>query len=585
MSSFLDLPNEILYLVVENLPRSEVQALNITCKTLHARIEPLLYASFDWTWEPNPGLPQTNEWPQKHCSLVLLLRSILEKPQLATYIRSVTLCGSKYCEHYLIDYALPTIPSAMYANELSQFVSLIRKTGVPYANSWVEDLQQGRVAAFVALLLTQTHNLTRLHLGPNFTRGREMNYHALHRDSPAVPSKSSLLGKLFHTALLGSSHHGLPKFNQLEHISMPWTTTYRDPDDLDLANTLIFFYLPALKSLSARCPNAAPIKFPWPSACPSSPIESLDLAFLREKTLCEVLKATKNLKSLRWEWQYDPDLYNPLNNRPVIELEKLAPALKPVRNTLQSLTISAVNCMSVGFYEHDELDVTGTLEKLASLNLKHLQIPLAFILGRSDDDDDYFFFDNTDDNDENLAFDHSDDDDQGFSLDHSDGNDEGRLETGIPHTVEELILTHDLGYQEGFTMYSRRILHLFHLWFEREDFTEQWPDLRSIRLKVDFREEEWVEHQVKVLESLTSSVEVRSEVEEANPCRVNLPQQSPIVDLATQDANEGSYGVGFEDEFMIQPGEESYRELPPVSRALRQSSGVGEEWPEERNNP
>ncbi|KAM0544394.1 hypothetical protein ACHAPJ_011857 [Fusarium lateritium] len=199
---------------------------------------------------------------------------------------------------------------------------------------------------------------------------------------------------------------------------------------------------------------------------------------------------------------------------PAIELNKLAPALKPMRNTLQSLTISAFDCKSMVFLGYEELKVTGNLNSLASFNLRRLQIPLTFVLGRSNKYGDSSVVGCADDNSESFVLDQFEHNDQDFVLSRS--IDPGaRLETCIPPTVEEVIFTLELSTRKDLSWSCQEILYLFKMRFRMGDFSERWPDLSLVRLKVGFVGYEWVEDKIRKLESLASSVGFRSEVAKA----------------------------------------------------------------------
>jgi hypothetical protein len=141
-------------------------------------------------------------------------------------------------------------------------VEVIEVTSVPYAHQWGQDLRRGKMDAFVALLLSRLHHLTRLVLGPHFTK------------------ETVLLGMLFSSALCETSDHRLSTFHRLREV------TYElKPDCLramsgrNTADVLPFFYLPEVRLLSLALDN--PVTFSWPAHTPDpSTITSLNLTFI-----------------------------------------------------------------------------------------------------------------------------------------------------------------------------------------------------------------------------------------------------------------------------------------------------------------
>jgi hypothetical protein len=79
--------------------------------------------------------------------------------------------------------------------DMNDAVEVIEAARVPYAHQWGEDLRRDKMVAFVALLLSRLHHLTRLVLSPNFTK------------------EAGLLYMLFSLALCEKATMGWPLFS------------------------------------------------------------------------------------------------------------------------------------------------------------------------------------------------------------------------------------------------------------------------------------------------------------------------------------------------------------------------------------
>lgn len=77
------IPLEILLEILSYLPELSLKRLSLTCKSLHYRIEPVLYRSIEWRF----NIPGALDLPDP--PIHLFLRSLRENPALAGHVKSV----------------------------------------------------------------------------------------------------------------------------------------------------------------------------------------------------------------------------------------------------------------------------------------------------------------------------------------------------------------------------------------------------------------------------------------------------------------------------------------------------------------
>jgi hypothetical protein len=94
-----------------------------------------------------------------------LLRSLLRRPQLATFIRRVSLAGFSFHNPCIEDRAPKILVSE---DELKELVAFVMNATVPYRQIWLEELQNRTMDAFVALLISQPLHLSSLAINRDF---------------------------------------------------------------------------------------------------------------------------------------------------------------------------------------------------------------------------------------------------------------------------------------------------------------------------------------------------------------------------------------------------------------------------------
>ncbi|KAH8690765.1 hypothetical protein BGW36DRAFT_389283 [Talaromyces proteolyticus] len=351
--SLLGCPVEVCYSIFSYLSRADLHDICLVHANLRTLAEPYLYSNIQFTWEEELQ-------PQPITSL---LRSLLRRPQLATYVSRVSLSGS-YFHNPFFESRAPKI--LVSESELEELLGFVRKTTVPYRWTWLEELRNGTMNAFVAVLLSQPLRLTCLVIDGDFLW------------------ESQFIGLVFRSMICEPNAYncGLRlDFSYLETVSLQ--TSYDHfrfyNNARNTADLLPIFYLPSIKRLSASIDN--PKTFSWPAIHPpsSSRLHDLKLEYLRDPFLGQVLSATDQLKSLHWKWHFYEEVYDEQFRMRIIDLTQITKSISYVRETLTELVISATN--------HDDSDplpltIQGSMKGMSEFKkLTKLSIPVTFLMG------------------------------------------------------------------------------------------------------------------------------------------------------------------------------------------------------------
>jgi hypothetical protein len=358
MASLLSTPTEILRIIFASLSHRDIAAVCLTHRDLRSLAEPFLYAHIQWTWSDS-----------QHPPIAPFLRSIVQRPELATYVHDVALNGDSFDKG--VDdpgNESPKIPvTERVVNEL---VELVVRINVPYAGEWIQKLRAGSMDAFTTLFISQLHNLKRLYLDKNYNR------------------ETRLRGMMLRSALCEESTNShLSSFAYLEDVSADSACLHynvrRKTQTRNTQDILPLFYLPSVKRIRALVDN--PAIFAWTGKNPpnSRSLTTLDLTMLRERHLGQVLSVTPRLQKLEWDWNYRWDLADD-SVTDIIDLNQIAMGLSHVKETLTDLTITAGSERYKAELEDPEVQFSGSFNVFGGLdNLKRLQVPIPFLLGFS----------------------------------------------------------------------------------------------------------------------------------------------------------------------------------------------------------
>ncbi|KAI8677582.1 F-box domain-containing protein [Fusarium sp. Ph1] len=357
----LDFPTEVQLAIAELLPLCDLSALSMTSKGLRHLTEPLIYSSIRMTWTL-----------QDHPTIILLLRTILDRPDLGSHVRRLELDGEGFFEREDQDTdrqpaALPNIVP-LQAEKLSQAVESARVE--ERTSSWTHEAQSGSPDAVAAFLLSLLPNLEWLSFSCNWT------------------SKVKYIGLVFRSTLFKTpKDSSLPRsltYESLKHVKLVPRVDEEDyPAPENTLDALSLFYLPNIEHISVSIDN--PIEFTWPSSTPPNPLllSSLELYRIRETRLEPLLSALKNLRKLRYNWFYQPFVDPKVSDR-VVRLDKMAAALVELKDTLTDLEITGEiqPAMNYGQYDPPAITLQSSLNQLSQLyKLRRMSVPWVFVMG------------------------------------------------------------------------------------------------------------------------------------------------------------------------------------------------------------
>jgi hypothetical protein len=422
--SLLGCPVELCHSIFSYLSQADLRTLCLVHGNLRAIAEQLLYSHIQLTWEqklqPHP--------------ITSLLRSLLRRPQLATYVSRLSLAGWCSLRSSRHNRALKILLSE---NEVEDCLAFVKKATVPYQEIWLEELRQGTMDAFIAVLLSQPMRLTDLVMNGYFLR------------------ESKFIGLVLRSMICNPSAHDEKcslrlDMSRLERVSLePICDTGRVKNNArNTADLLPIFYLPSVKQISASIDN--PVALSWPAMhAPSPPrLRDLKLDYIREPFLGQLLSSTDNLQSLDWRWCYFEELYDKQYHTRTLDLTQIVESLSYAPKTLSELVISAMN---VNDPIEPSLTIQGSMKGLSEYkNLKKLTIPFLFLT---------------------RAW--------SFSTDlHK------RMKECLPCSPESLTITEDLGSNDEYDWNDNDMLDILEPWLE-DNQAASTPHLRDVKVIIE----------------------------------------------------------------------------------------------------
>lgn len=424
MVSLLGCPEEVCRSILGYLSQFDLYSVCLAHSHLHTVAEQFLYSEIELSWKESKQHPITS-----------LLRSIIRRPQLAHRVHSISLVGSSFNKPQYKGKA-PKIPIS--ENDLEEPLAFVARTNVSYRQTWAEELRNGTMDAFVAVLISQLLHLFHLSIGPDFFKETRIIGMVLRSKLCEDPSRNVRSG--------------------LESLKTTSVTRYLDVDrdaySRDLADVLPLFYLPFIESISASIDNPVD-EFAWPATQPPtcSTLRKLALTDLREGFLGQILSAADKLQSLEWEWSYSPFFNNALHT-PIIDLSQITEALNYVQHTLTELRISAV-CDWGWDGNLPAVEIRGSLSGLTSGfgRLKKLTVPQTLLLG--------------------------------FSMDPA-----LRIEAALPSSLEFLTLTDDLCLHDEYEWEDQDVFMILQSWL-LETLSTATPHLQGLELYLKDTDDNW----------------------------------------------------------------------------------------------
>lgn len=413
-----------LYLLPADL--TKLCLVNSQLRTL---VEPYLYASIQLTWDQ----PKGGRNPLYPHPITSLLRSLLRRPQLATYVRSISLIGS-YAHNPTIN--IGPLKILVSDDELNEARTFVGRTTVAYRDTWLEGLQNGVMDAFIAVLLSQPLRLTSLTARGSFL------------------CESQFIGLVLRSMIFERDAYDRGLRLDLRQLATVTLATFCDHFRLqnnkrNTADLLPILYLPSIRQFCASIDN--PSTFAWPGAKPPSPsrLQSLVLYNIREPFLGQLLSVTDQIQFLHWQWYYYRLAYEKPFSTRTLDLTQITESISHVRESLTELVISALN-------QNDpdplQLTIRGSMKGMVEFKkLKKLTVPFIFLVGT-------------------------------WSIDLT-----RRIDYCLPRSLEHLIITQDLvsndecewwgnGYDEPFS--------ILQTWLK--NYRASTPHLREVHVMISY---------------------------------------------------------------------------------------------------
>ena len=370
MTHFSDLPLDLLPYILDYLPKKDFCSLIRVCKSLHKEITPYLYHDISFTARNSRGCAQR---------LALLLRTLLEQPQLAAHIWAFRLFGTQQHWNKENEWPKSRKPQTVNLWGLESVTILSKAQMILTTNQFYQLVDEemhsspaqfrGRSKdALAILVLTRCTKLTTLEIGDGF-----------------------LVHSLFLPQIIKRANMLLPK---MSHIVLGDKKTSSDDGvtymDLDLIRPV--FYLNTVNVFEWKM--SQPWKFEWKQPHPprSESLTTLHLfrTHINRDTLSQLLKGTPNLKNFNYEHEVP---FNKSNAASVLvhqylNLTGLNEALSHVKDTLEECRLSLA--LAPGSLSPVEIletpwefpPIQGTLTVLKSMkNLKRVELPMVMFLG------------------------------------------------------------------------------------------------------------------------------------------------------------------------------------------------------------
>ncbi|CAH0001638.1 unnamed protein product [Clonostachys byssicola] len=341
MARFAHVPTEIIDRILCFIPRSGLPNLCLVNQSLRQSAERFLYSTIILHWDYSDIPP-----------IILLLRTLLQRPELFTYVHTITFLGDDF------DDGTPPLPDIAEI-PFEQFIPAIEKTQVPYTKLWIDRLKTGNMEALVGLLIANLSRTRRLALNHGFING------------------CSLVGKVIQSKVFGGGQ--LLAFEQLEDVRYIKEFDYSFPENNStFTDVLSLFYLPTVTHISAWIPN--PTTFSWPAGEPNlDHLTSLDIDWLCESFMAKILALTRNLKSLSWTWECYSELddVDPWKTS-TLDLDAIIAVLSHVKRTLERLQFLLEIGEASLIDDEPKMTVLGSFSNLVHFNrLTHIDVPFV----------------------------------------------------------------------------------------------------------------------------------------------------------------------------------------------------------------
>ncbi|KAJ5651643.1 hypothetical protein N7507_009069 [Penicillium longicatenatum] len=391
------MPQDCWVQILEQLSPPDAASVVATSRDLQVSAESSLYrhVKIDWI---KPPLKR----------VLTLFRVIHERPDLAFQIHHLSMIPSRLeypAEDQMQKWKPPQIDgdwsqlSSSFQNEVNVAKNIITKVQFPSPAKWIHALENGDPYAFVAVLLSQLHNLQSLQL--DYTFVWQSGFPGLMMRHALLSAPKNLISRF---AELSIVEYGMnvPQSRVFHELGAPFIDAFPPCDSEQFAG---WFYLPFLRSLEIWLQSLNGVKNELLSK-PAGSSKVRHLARLKRLVLaespieeCEVrdlLFHLHSLKSLHLGLVYpsqDRELgWSEASARPPLkEAGVLIEGLMSVKDTVEHLSVGMELCplyypSTWSSYNRDNGDPKESFKNCLGI-LKHFQllksaeIPSVMLLG------------------------------------------------------------------------------------------------------------------------------------------------------------------------------------------------------------
>lgn len=341
----LQLPAEIVLMILSHLSRKEISAITKVSKLLRKICEPSFYhdIQFDWFQPPLTRLLQ-------------LLRTLRDRNELARHVRRFELITYISDNWRLINCGLAR--REVTANGITRFkgwwddkswseqykipmeyaMGIVKSAKFPNVGRWKAFLRTGNPYAYATVLLSQFRNLRYLHLDVSFT---------LFGDLPGLMLKHALLtppsGWISMFPKLEEVSYGTTAIDFQRNHGSAWTAANRlQKIHIDSANFGAWFFLPSMSSLEIytgeHIPTLNIFKYTYEKlALKVAKIRRFTIngaVLTRSSTIGDILRRMTSLEELHIISAYDDEAWP--------NKENIISALSAIKPTLRKFTLELV---------------------------------------------------------------------------------------------------------------------------------------------------------------------------------------------------------------------------------------------------
>lgn len=365
MAGLSHLPQELFCLILTFLPRKALLALCFTSKYCRALVEPGLYR--DIRWDEN-NHPRRDRNPPFH----LLFRSLLNRPELASYIHEFEICCRKPCrafESYDHIWRKKSDTPEFTSSDMEQTTSLIDSLHFCTKDKWISSLERGEPDLFIALIIWQSTNLRSITLDNDYMGG------------------TPFVGDVLEKAAAANSLSFLKSIEYSNDLEPPNVDAEARQEQVDFRQIIPLLSVPSVTSLSMSLPSR---DVSWlNSRIPTSALTSLHLDYcqLSEQNLGRLLLATPCLRWLEYNAWINVDHVPAPPKRPWehFDCAEFGRSLAHVQENLEDLDVSINFFFKRSGLNDDSSKFRGIAGKLEILRdfrkLQRLSIPTTFLSG------------------------------------------------------------------------------------------------------------------------------------------------------------------------------------------------------------